>query len=230
MSDAFKTLSYSLNTFLTGTVRTIKTALWTMLMLFAVVTVLKIGVKVSPYLLRMYRSLLASIHTRREEAKFQRFLEEQQRRIEDQAEREQEDRKKRSHEERQNLIQSQLRKLKEQQLARRCFDQWQADSDIFFNNIAAMQRFLEPQMDRCDECRTQDQHIEVVFELRICQHSLEKLLLSSGNYEETLRRERRKWHPDKLHRTAEPVKDEMISKATSIFQMLEALHSKTGTM
>jgi hypothetical protein len=50
-----------------------------------------------------------------------------------------------------------------------------------------------------------------------------KFVCAMGRYEEVVRTERYEWHPDRFCKVAESVRDEIITKATVLFQMLEAL-------
>jgi hypothetical protein len=65
--------------------------------------------------------------------------------------------------------------------------------------------FPEPVVDGCEDCRTRTEQERSPFQLRVCQHRLERLLHDSGRYKEVLRAEKLKWHPDRFCRVAESV-------------------------
>jgi len=111
---------------------------------------------------------------------------------------------------------------REAEKLRRCFADWQAYAMRFFDSLETTDTlsFPEPKIDACQDCQLRMRRGEIEPVLRICQHSLERLLLSPKSYEETLRKEKRRWHPDKFHRVAERDRDEIMKKATVMFQLL----------
>ena len=231
--DAFNSMTQGVLNALAIVVRTLKMGCWIALLLVALVAFLSIAAHLRPHLVRVYKSLRAAEHRRREEARLRRFMKERRRLAEQEAQRQQreaqrqeEARKKKADEEAKMRSQAQQRELREQQRVKRRYDDWQAAAAKMLADKASMRRFPEPQMDACRTCQTQSQQAERVSDsdLRICVHNLRKLLKSSGRYKELLREARATWHPDRFGTTPTSVRCEMTRKATSLFQMIESLH------
>jgi ABC-type multidrug transport system fused ATPase/permease subunit len=134
-----------------------------------------------------------------------------------------EEKMKQQREEAEKLIKEVLRKRAEQQHLQDCFNKWQADSKEFFRNLETEPCFPEPGIGKCGECRDREGSEQGNKGLRICIHSLEKLLRVPGGYWELLKKERIRWHPDRFARTSEVVRGNMIRKATALSQMIGEL-------
>lgn len=248
VSNFFKAMGHGIAAVAGTIVGITKTFLWFTLMVILIVIALGIVINTAPLVFRFCKRVQASIREEREQAERQRLLEDFERqaaeraKMRDEARRkwaeeeeaarkerareEEEARRSKEREEAQKQVQERLRKWREQQEFQRCFETWQADAEAFFRNMETAQHFPEPRLDKCDVCRARELSSQAVFEVKICQHNLEKLLRAAGNYEDVLRRQRRMWHPDKLSRVGDSVREAMIRKATAMSQMIGALWDK----
>jgi hypothetical protein len=241
VTNFFNSVAHSVMAGINFTFRIVKMGLWITSFTVIGLVVLGLCIQLSNYASRLHRE-------RQQEAERQRLLEgherqeaERMRRVEELREqcarqREETERKRAEEVERKKAEEEQLRRQRaraaeerierEKENLRSCFHRWQAHAEIFFRNIPNERSFPEPKMGSCTECSAREGSEGISSSIKICLHNLEKLLRVPAGYNELLRRERIRWHPDRFSRANESVKGDMIRKATALSQMIGELFEK----
>lgn len=96
--------------------------------------------------------------------------------------------------------------------------QWFAECGSLLSHRETMTRFPEPPAWPCpSNCQTN-------LILKACPHTIARLYRASGaDLRQTLKEEKKKWHPDRFQRCPEPWRQEMVAKAQEMFKIIGIL-------
>ena len=116
----------------------------------------------------------------------------------------------------------------QEQALRKKLNQWQVDAERCFRNMPGAQAFPDPPLQACKVCKLKVHTVKEKPILDFCEHSLERLLRlrEDGSYATILKDEERRWHPDRFARAPKNLKEDMMKKATVMFQLFQILLAK----
>jgi hypothetical protein len=109
-------------------------------------------------------------------------------------------------------------KSRANEAARATFDAWNKEIDVLLEDKEGLRVFPPPPIGFCTiACRKNKSP------LGFCEHSFKKWYEASGDLEETLRAEMRRWHPDRFTKCAINIKEDMVANTTEMFLIIQEL-------
>lgn len=108
-------------------------------------------------------------------------------------------------------------KSKPSESDKRSYEQWREKCSLVLKKKHRMVGFPNPPSWPCTECSFEYRT------LKTCVHSVKRLLKASGSYEQTLKFEQKRWHPEEFHQCKPEVRDQMMKRATEFSQHIDAL-------
>lgn len=148
----------------------------------------------------------------------QRERREQERREQERKQKGEEDRRREQEQRRRQKEQGDRRRAEGD---RRAYRQWRAQCETFLAHRESTTRFPDPPSWPCT-AGCPDNEV-----LKACRHSIKRLYqASSSNLQETLRNEKRAWHPDRFERCPPISRQKIKAKAVELFKIIQELEGE----